>query len=177
MGVRTRQGMVGVLAALALVAVVGCGGDDDDAGSDPAGAEASGSDADGDGGDDSAESGGDSGGDAGGSSGDSGGSADAGGGDFPIPAPDGMILDALVDAGINIAGQRQLFYPNDDFDRLVAFYDDWTSQNGEWARTEAAGTVVYQSFDGALRQISITPDEDPGAQADGPATFVLLVAG
>ena len=55
--------------------------------------------------------------------------------------------------------------------------DDWTSQNGEWARTEAAGTVVYQALDGGLRQISITPDEDPGAQADGPATFVLLIAG
>ncbi|MDJ0771199.1 MAG: hypothetical protein QNJ12_20595 [Ilumatobacter sp.] len=178
-----RRGTIGVLAALALVGVAGCGGDDDDAGSDPADAEASGSDAGGDGGDDSTDAGGDSSGGAGdsddaGGAVDSSGSADTGGGDFPIPAPDGLILDALVDAGIPMDSQRQLYYPNDDFDRLVAFYDDWISQNGEWARTEVEGSVIYQSFDDdRIRQISITPDEDPGAQAEGPAIFVLLVAG
>ncbi len=170
-----RRGSVGVLAALAILAVAGCGGDDDDAESEPADVEAS----DSDGGDasDGASDANDDGIGSGGAS-DDGGSADAGGADFPIPAPDGLLLDALVDAGIGIEGQRQLYYPNDDFDRIVDFYDDWTDQNGEWARTEVEGTVVYQSLDSdGIRQISVTPDEDPGAQAEGPATFVLLIAG
>lgn len=69
-------------------------------------------------------------------------------------------------------------YHADDVDRIVAFYDDWMEQNGEWARTEVEDTVVYQSIDGdVLRSITITPDQDAGAQVDGPVTFVLLVAG
>ena len=98
--------------------------------------------------------------------------------DFPIPAPDGLVLDALVDAGIDMGGggQRQLFYGTDDFDRLVAYYDEWTGQNGDWAKNEVDGTVVFQDVGGEfIRAVTITPDHDPGAQADGPVTFLLLV--
>ena len=98
--------------------------------------------------------------------------------DFPIPAPDGLVLDALVDAGIDMAGggQRQLHYGTDDFDRLVTYYDEWTGQNGDWAKNEVDGTIVFQDVGGEfIRAITITPDHDPGAQADGPVTFLLLV--
>lgn len=97
--------------------------------------------------------------------------------DFPIPIPDGLLLDAHADAGISISSQRALFYENGDFDRIVAFYDDWTSDNGEWSRTEAAGSVAYQRLDTeTLWSIVVTPDHDPGAQADGPVTTVQLLA-
>jgi hypothetical protein len=151
---------------VAIVALAGCGSDDD-AGGGAGSAEA--------GGGASTEPIGDGEGDSGGSSGASGsGSVDVG--DFPIPAPDGVVLDALADAGIPMDSQRQLYYANGDFDRVVAFYDDWTSQNGVWSRGEAEGTVVFRDISGeALQSISVTPDQDPGAQADGPATFVVLV--
>ncbi len=169
------RGVAGLLAALSMGALPACGGDDD--GSEPADAAASEPAADDNSGDDGAgdDGGGDS--DASGGSGDAG-SAGTDGADFPIPAPDGLVLDALVDSGLDLAdsGQRQLYYENDDFDRVVSFYDDWTSQDGNWSRGESEGTVVYQDVGGdSLRMITISPGHDPGAQADGPVTFVLLV--
>lgn len=174
----TWRGVAGLLAALSLGALPACGGDED---AEPADAAASEPTADDNSGDDAGDGAGNDGGGDSAASGGSGndGAADGGGVDFPIPAPDGLVLDALVDAGLDLAdsGQRQLFYENDDFDRVVAFYDDWTSQDGEWSRGEAEGTVVFQDIGGAsLRMITISPDHDPGAQADGPVTFVLLVS-
>lgn len=101
--------------------------------------------------------------------------------DFVIPAPDGLVLDALVDAGLDMVddgtGQRQLYYDGADFDRVVAFYDDWTAANGDWQKSEVEGDVVFVGLDvDVIRTIAITPDYDPGAQADGPVTYVLLVA-
>jgi hypothetical protein len=141
---------------LAISPLTGCRGDDDAA--------------------DAGETGPDGDGDSEGSSGASSGGGSVDVGDFSIPAPDGLLLDALADAGIAMDSQRQLFYENDDFDRIVAFYDEWTGQNGEWSRSKAEGSVLLQDISGgALQMISITPDPDPGAQADGPVTFVLLV--
>lgn len=158
----------------ALVGVAGCGGDDDasdqvDTVDDGAGS--GGGDADGGG---SADDG---------SAGDGGDSASSGAGavddsDFPIPAPDGLVLDVLDDSGINMEaqGQRQLYYARDDFDRVVTFYDDWTSQDGGWTKGGADGVVVFSDTEsGLIRSITVTPEHDPGAQADGPVTFVLLV--
>jgi hypothetical protein len=152
---------------LAIAALAGCGSDDD-----AADAEATSPDA---GSVVSTEPAGGGNGEADGSSeASSDGSVDAV--EFPIPAPQGLVLDALADAGIPMDSQRQLYYENDDFDRVVAFYDDWTSRNGEWSRGEAEGTVVFQDISGsALQSITIAPNHDPGAQADGPVTFVLLV--
>jgi hypothetical protein len=156
---RRWRAAVGLLSVLAVLGLAACGGDDDE-GSDAA---VSGADD----ADDVSTEAGSGGGD----------SVDAGGGDFAIPAPDGLVLDALVDSGLDMEGQRQLYYDSDDFDRVVAFYEDWTSDNGEWARAEAEGTVTFQGLDGdGIRSITISPDHDPGAQADGPVTFVLLVA-
>ncbi len=157
--------VVGLLAALTLL-LGACGGDDDTASGDrnPA--------AD-DGGDSEPSDAG-----SGGEPGDSdGGSSDADADDdFPIPRPDGLVLDALADSGIDSPGQRQLYYEDGDFDRVVAFYDDWTTEDGGWTRSESAGSVVFSGSDTErVRTISIKPGHDPGAQADGPVTYVLLI--
>lgn len=162
---RTRRNPVGIELLAALTLLLGaCGGDDDSASGDAA----------------TADDGGDSGSsDAGASAvvGDSGDrNSDAADDDFPIPRPDGLVLDALADSGIPSPGQRQLYYEADDFDRVVAFYDDWTVEDGGWTRAESSGNVVFSGSDTErVRTISITPDHDAGAQADGAVTYVLLI--
>lgn len=167
-GMHELRGKLTVVALLMGLGFAACGGDGDVAASNPPDVAAGG-----DVGDEASEE------SAVGGAGESGGSVSAGAavGDFPIPAPDGLLLDVLADVGLALDGQRQLYYESDDFDRVVMFYDDWTSQNGEWSRGEAEGTVVFQGLDGSgIRQITITPGHDPGAQAAGPVTFVVLVA-
>jgi hypothetical protein len=166
-----KRSVAGLIAALMIAGLAACGGDDDVG--DPAAAETEvTADAD------TSDAGGAASSDA--DAGDDGGAGDAAADDevdFPIPAPDGLVLDALAEAGLDMSGQRQLYYERGDLDRIVAFYDDWTGQNGEWSRGEAQGTVVFQEMSGGpTRSITITPDHDPGAQADGPVTYVLLVA-
>ncbi|MDW3219054.1 MAG: hypothetical protein R8F63_10635 [Acidimicrobiales bacterium] len=154
-----------VLAVSALLGLAGCGDDGGSSGSPSPDPGATGGDA-ADGSDGSE-----------GSDGSSSGTADVGD-DFPIAAPDGLVLDALADAGISMSGQRQLYYANEDVDRIVAFYDAWTSGNGEWSKGEVGDVVVFQRVDSdRIESITITPDHDPGAQADGPVVYVLLVSG
>ena len=106
------------------------------------------------------------------------GSGDSDDGDFPIPIADGVLLDVLADAGIESDGQRQLYYADEDFDRVVAFYEDYTTSGGEWSSFESDGAVGFQRIDGEITEmITIAPNEDPGALADGPVTVVLLIAG
>ena len=95
------------------VGLASCGGDDDDSGSNGGDDTAASSD---DGGDDGGTS--DGGGDDAAGGGTDASSTDAGGDDFPIPAPDGLVLDVLVSSGINIGGQRQLKHR-----RAVALWD------------------------------------------------------
>jgi hypothetical protein len=157
------------MAAFSMAALGACGGDDD-GGSDPPDAAATESTADaapgeptGVGSEDEGEAG----------------AADAAADDvdFPIPAPDGLVLDVLASTGADFSsGQRQLYYASDDFDRVVAFYDDWTGGAGDWSRSETDGTVLFQDIGGEfIRMITISPEEDPGALADGPVTSVILV--
>ena len=160
------SGAIGTRLLAALTLLLGACGGDDDAPSSDAGAVLD------DGGDSEPADAGD-----GGEPGDSGdGGSDVAGDDFPIPRPDGLVLDALADSGIDSPGQRQLYYRDDDLERVVAFYDDWTAGEGGWTRSESAGIVVFSGTDTErLRMISVTPDHDPGAQADGPVTYVLLI--
>lgn len=98
--------------------------------------------------------------------------------DLAIPAPRGIVLDALADAKLDIGGQRQLYYRDDDFDRVVAFYDDWTGKHGEWARGQSQDSVTFQRLDGdRVSFINITPDQQAGDLDRGLLTFVLIVAG
>lgn len=152
-----------MLLAVMIALVGACGDDDDPASGDPPSGETTSGDAA------SPDAG-----DAGETNGAGNEADDAD--DFPIPRPDGLVLDALADSGIQSPGQRQLYYEAAAFDGVVAFYDEWTTSDGGWMRSESGGIVVYSAVDAdRIRTISITPDHDPGAQADGPVTYVLLI--
>ena len=112
-------------------------------------------------------------------SGESGGAPSVGAADETeggIPFPGGAV-DMLAEAGINMEGQRQLAYPVDAFDELVAFYDNWTSSHpGETVRSELDGQVLFQVFDGSDIAAMITIVSDGQESFDGePITFVILV--
>lgn len=158
--------MLVIIAAIALV-LAGCGDDSGDDAAPSEGGDAGTSDT-------GASNGGsdDTGADDAGDGGNVGSADDA---DISIPIAPGAVLDVLADAGIPIAGQRQLYYPVDQFDALVAFYDEYTSGEGEWARSEVDGAVTYLRVDGETQTISITPNHETGAEYDGPVTFAFLV--
>lgn len=48
--------------------------------------------------------------------------------DFPIPAPGGGDIQAVIESGTN--SSVTIDYPEADFDALLAFYEDWISSNG-----------------------------------------------
>ncbi|MEM9468083.1 MAG: hypothetical protein AAGA90_22125 [Actinomycetota bacterium] len=99
-------------------------------------------------------------------------------GGIPYPAEG---LDVLADAGVEIAGQRQLHYPVDRFDELVAFYDDYVDGlGGQSGRAEVAGAVSWQVFadDGTLSLITVEPEFETRLGGEPiTVTFVLLVDG
>ncbi len=170
-----------ILVGVVALGAAACGGGDDDGadlfGADDAGVEAPSTD------DEPADSGGDSAGDdEGGGSGllDRDPSASAGETEGGIPYPAGG-LDVLANAGIEIAGQRQLHYPVDRFDELVAFYDDYVAGlGGQSARGDVDGLINWQVFaeDGSLSLISVEPQlETRLGGEDVTVTFVFLVDG
>jgi hypothetical protein len=128
---------------LTLLVAVACSSDDSSEGDDAGGDSDTTSSTDGSGG------GGDSNG--GGNDSDDDAIVEVGDPDaeFPIAIPDGILVDPLAEAGIRMEGGRQLLYAEDDFDRLVAFYDDWTaSQDREFAKAIAGDTVTFLSLEG-----------------------------
>ena len=167
--------LCGVLAVAALLAV-SCS-DDDDADGDPAPDDTNGADVDdttdaGDtsdaddpsDGDDS--SGADDDSDDSSEPTDSGDSTDSG---LPIPLPAGG------EVTLSTASDRIVEYPADQFDSLVAFYDDWTSNEAEdYVREELAnGTITWDNQADAIentRGIIVAPDV-------GGKASVTLVAG
>lgn len=163
--------------AAALVtasALAGCGSGDDE----PAAPEAGESADDGGAVDAGADDGGGSGGDSGG---DDGGGDDPGAGgsdrpasvrdDYPIPFPPGWVFDILGDIGMEETSGAQLLYPNDAYDEVVAFYDDWfESQPEEYGRTvQSDGFVIYQILGDTYYQVSIAPDYEERGE-----TYVTL---
>ena len=164
---------LGVMAVVMLLAV-SCGGDDDasDDVATPGGGVDATTDADGSDDGDGAGSG-----DAGTGGGSDGGEAGSTAGGVPFPAGG---RDVLAEAGLSIDSQVQLFYPQDRFDELVAYYDDYTSSlPGEVFRTESGAVIVYQVFDeGSALTATITVERDAQDGADAPPeTFVFIVDG
>ena len=165
-----------IVAVLALSAGA-CGGDNDGGGTllDPLGDDAgSAGESDSDGGGGSTESG------SSGSRLDSDPSAPAGETEGGIPYPAGG-LDVLDAAGINIGGQRQLHYPVDRYDELVAFFDDYVeSLSGETSRSDILGAINWQIFPegGGTSLISVEPEFETTLDGeDITVTFVFLVDG
>ena len=94
-------------------------------------------------------------------------------GDFPIPLPpgDGVVV-------FSTAFDRIVNFPQDEFDRLVAFYDDWTASEPDgYERTEASNGAVEWSSRGddltRVRGIIVAPNA-PGP--DGAVASVSVVA-
>jgi hypothetical protein len=149
--------MIGATAAAAVLLVgSGCSGDDD-AASDASPADVD-TGTDGEAGTDDADA----------SSGGSGGSPagdlpDSVRDDFPVAIPEGWTVDLNAEVGITGGGAAHLLYPNDDFDRIVAFYEDWTdAQPDDYSRTDAPTEngegVIFTPLTGT-GTISITSDE------------------
>ena len=171
------------MAALVLLAAA-CSGDDDDGGGDAFGLGGDEADSGGDDGDaDDSGSGSDDSDSGGSGNGDSGGSGDAlaageTAGGIPFPAGG---RDLLAEAGIEIPSQRQLAYPQDAYDEVVAFYEDWVaSWPGQVVSSEIDDQRLWQLLpeDGAASLSAITIVKDSEESVGGDlVTFVLLVDG
>ena len=61
--------------------------------------------------------------------------------DFPIPAPDGATRVANPEEGL-----LELEYPIEDAERVVAFYVQWTSDQGSWTQTEELPEGIIADF-------------------------------
>lgn len=79
--------------------------------------------------------------------------------DFLVPVPAGWEIDIyeeLAEQGVTVSAGVQVLYPNDDFDRIIAFYDDWTEQDSvDHVRSEAGDTIVYQRMEAPVSQITV----------------------
>ncbi len=168
------------LAALTLLAGA-CSSSDDD-GASPFGFDADTGDSDGDsdgggGGDDGGSDGGsDDSGSNGGDAGDPGAAAGETEGGVPFPAGG---LDILADAGIQIGGQKQLEYPAERADEIIAFFESWVdTQSGQVVSAQIDDARTWQVFEegGSALVASITVETDfPESAGDGIVTFVLIV--
>ena len=145
-----------VLAIVLLVALTGCSAGDDNSASpgdtvQPATGDDSGSDGD------APESAG--GGDT--SPTQSDGSPAGAGEDFPIAIPNGWEIDIHAEIGLTGSGGVQLLYPDDEFDTLVAFYDQWTSdQTDEYAKSEADDLILFTRMDSPAYTIAVTGNHE-----------------
>lgn len=64
--------------------------------------------------------------------------------ELPVGIPDGWEIDILGEIGFISTDGAQLLYPADDFENVVAFYDQWTAdQPEEYAKTETEDQVIY----------------------------------
>mgnify|MGYP003116649691 CR=1 FL=1 len=95
--------------------------------------------------------------------------------DYPVPFPSGWELDIQGDIGMTDASSAQLLYPNDAYDDIVAFYDDWVeAQPDEFARSVVGEQVIYQLLGELYYQISILPDHE---ERDGTWTLLQVTGG
>ena len=92
--------------------------------------------------------------------------------DFLIPLMAGWEVDIMGDIGLTDTSGAQLLYPNDAYDDLVAFYDDWfESQPDEFVRSVVGEQVFYQLVGDSIYQVNILPDHEERDQ-----TWVALQA-
>jgi hypothetical protein len=145
-----------LMAVVAVVLLVGCGGEED-AGADGTEIEA-----------------GDS--DVVANAGSGGGSGSADLGEFSVMnVPDGIVYVAYA-----AADQVILDYPAGEFDRIVSFFDDFTSQEGGYQRQQSgSGGFVYTNTlaDDSADLISITVGRDvvsSDLDNEGVVTFVTI---
>lgn len=95
--------------------------------------------------------------------------------DFPVAIAPGWVFDLLGDIGLTNTTGAQLYYPDEAFDEVVAYYDDWTSsQSVEYARTESSSEVIYQSMETPIILITVTPHHEERGET---FTYLLVAVG
>lgn len=92
--------------------------------------------------------------------------------DFAVAIAPGWEFDILGDIGMTNTTGAQLLYPQDAFDEVVAFYDDWTaSQAVDYTRTEIDDDVVYQSTETPIIVITVSANYE---ERDQVFTYLLI---
>jgi hypothetical protein len=77
---------------------------------------------------------------------------------FPVPFPEGWVVDTQAAlAGVVTTGAASVLYTVDDLDRVVAFYDDWTSDQADITRADSGDSVRYVRAD-PIVSITVLPD-------------------
>lgn len=77
--------------------------------------------------------------------------------DFPVPFPEGWVIDTQEALAGMTMGAASVLYTTDDLDRIVAFYDDWTSDQADISRTDADDSVRYVRAD-PIMTITVVAD-------------------
>lgn len=91
--------------------------------------------------------------------------------DFPIAIPPGWEVDLNGEIGLTVSSPR-LLYPADQYNDIVAFYEEWTdAQPEDFARTEAPQGVTFTRMETPPYIITITPEYE-----ERDATWTLLNA-
>lgn len=81
--------------------------------------------------------------------------------DYPVPFPAGWEIDIQGEIGMTNTSGAQLLYPNDRYDDVVAFYDDWfESQPEEFARSVIGDEIVYQLLAESVYFVYVTPGHE-----------------
>ena len=163
---RTRIALAAVVVAAASLA--GCSSGDDE----PAASESVAPVTDNATGDNGDTAGGGEGDATGGADGADTGGGDAGaavGSDRPDSVRDGFLIPMMAGWEVDVQGEigltdmssAYLLYPNDAYDEIVAFYDDWfESQPGEFVRSETGGQAFYQLVNDSIYQVNVLPDHE-----------------
>ncbi len=83
--------------------------------------------------------------------------------DFPVAIPGGWDKDILADLGLTETTGAQLLYPREDFDRIVAFYDQWTADPADdYLKTEGPDIVVFSGTESPITSITVGRDVESG---------------
>lgn len=94
--------------------------------------------------------------------------------DFPVPVPAGWeidIFEELAEQGATMSGGVSVLYSNDDFDRIIAFYDQWTGEDTvDYVRSEAGDAIIYSRMESPIYTINVTGNHEERDQ-----TFTSLL--
>lgn len=89
--------------------------------------------------------------------------------DFPIAIPAGWQIDYNEEIGLTV-GSTRLFYGSEQYDEIVAFYEDWTaSQPDEYQRIESDIGVTFTRSVAPPYVITIVRDHE---ERDGMWTLL-----
>lgn len=95
--------------------------------------------------------------------------------DFPVSVPAGWEIDIyeeLAEQGVTVSAGVQVLYANDEFGRIVAFYDDWTgTDTADYVRSEAGDMIIYSRTESPVYTITVTKNHE---ERDSLFTYLLI---